>query len=91
MTYIEEPTICMDFKYNRDISKLKLCIYIFPILIHDDPSMSFIFEADTFDFSPTSALSQTKDDGWLCLVVFHLAKFQVMKTNRLITKSYWSS
>jgi hypothetical protein len=63
---------------------------IVPLLIHADPSKSFVLETNAFNFALGVMFSQLEDDDLFHPVNFHSHKFFLLRlTARFMIKNFW--
>jgi len=60
---------------------LEASFTIAPLLIHANPSKSFVLETNVFDFALSVVFSQPKEDNLFHLIGFWSYKFSFIKIN----------
>ena len=70
-----------DEKAKEAFETLKKAFTSTPILIHEDSSKPFFFEANASDFALSSVLFQYDKDGRLHSIVYHSLKFSTAEIN----------
>jgi hypothetical protein len=63
---------------------LKVSFTIPPLLIHANPSKTFVLETDAFDFALSTILSQPREYNLLPLIGFYFCKFSPVEINHKI-------